>query len=193
MQVQGEKHRQGKNLFQKEKQSPAQVIQQTRFKFFPTCPTISTRLYKPDSPSILVHCPNPIHRDESKCRGNWRETLDVTIRLERVTCTTGNLTPPAVEVHIRENERIVRAEWLRQPQSPRQRRGRYILVIHDTKEQDTLAYPLGKRGVPGTKNSLYKGFYPCQLRRLRVRPLPGEHESLCLQIHEYHTGIITGP
>lgn len=35
------------------------------------------------------------------------------------------------------------------------------LVIHDTKEQDTLAYPLGKRGIPGTKEiPLHKDFTP---------------------------------
>ena len=67
-----------------------------------------------------------------------------------------------VEVHIQENERIVRAEWFRQPLSPLAKDEDDIyLVIHDTKEQDTLAYPLGKRGVPGTKEfPLHKDFTP---------------------------------
>ena len=54
----------GKIFFKKKKQSPAQVIQQTRSnkpvsRFFPTCPTISTRLYKPDSPVNLGPPPEP--------------------------------------------------------------------------------------------------------------------------------------
>ena len=135
----------GKIFFKKKKQSPAQVIQQTRFK---ALSDLSYHFYA----AIQAGFP----------RQSWSTARPrfVTIRLERVTCTTGNLTPPAVEVHIRENERIIRAEWFRQPLSPLAKDEDDIyLVIHDTKEQDTLAYPLGKRGVPGTKEiPLHKDF-----------------------------------
>ena len=153
----------GKIFFKKKKQSPAQVIQQTRFK---ALSDLSYHFYA----AIQAGFPR---QSWSTARTRFigmnqnaveidAETLDVTIRLERVTCTTGNLTPPAVEVHIRENERIVRAEWLRQPLSPLAKdEDDIFLVIHDTKEQDTLAYPLGKRGVPGTKEfPLHKDFTP---------------------------------
>lgn len=49
----------GKIFFKRKKQSPAQVIQQTRFKVLSDCPTISTRLYKPDSPVNLGPPPEP--------------------------------------------------------------------------------------------------------------------------------------
>ena len=137
----------GKIFFIKKKQSPAQVIQQTRFK---ALSDLSYQFYA----AIQAGFPR---QSWSTARTRFigmnqkavkiaAETLDVTIRLERETCTTGNLTPPAVEVHIRENERIIRAEWFRQPLSPLAKDEDDInLVIHDTKEQDTLAYPLGKR------------------------------------------------
>ncbi|MFR7879186.1 MAG: hypothetical protein ACLU4J_23900, partial [Butyricimonas paravirosa] len=99
----------GKIFFKRKKQSPAQVIQQTRFKVLSD---LSYHFYA----AIQAGFPR---QSWSTARTRFigmnqnaveidAETLDVTIRLERVTCTTGNLTPPAVEVHIRENERIVR-------------------------------------------------------------------------------------
>lgn len=153
----------GKIFFKRKKQSPAQVIQQTRFK---ALSDLSYHFYA----AIQAGFPR---QSWSTARTRFigmnqnaveidAETLDVTIRLERVTCTTGNLTPPAVEVHIRENEYVIRAEWFRQPLSPLAKdEDDIFLVIHDTEKHDTLAYPLGKRGLPGTKEiPLHKDFTP---------------------------------
>ena len=81
---------------------------------------------------------------------------------ERITFTTGNLTPPVVNIRIQENKRIIHAEWLRQPLSPIAKdEDDLFLVIYDTQEQDSLAYPLGKRGLPGTKKyPLHEDFTP---------------------------------
>ena len=85
--------------------------------------------------------------------------------IEGIEATLVNVVAVAVRKvigEIDENERIVRAEWFRQPLSPLAKDEDDIyLVIHDTKEQDTLAYPLGKRGIPGTKEiPLHKDFTP---------------------------------
>ena len=153
----------GKIFFKKKKQSPAQLIQQTRFKALSNLPFYFCTAIQAGAP----------HQSWSAARAQFiginqlavevdKATLATTIRREKITCTTGNLIPPVVNVHIRKNERIIYTEWLRQPLSPLAKDGdNLFLIIHDTEEQDTLTYPLGKRGCPGTKEFLlHEDFTP---------------------------------
>ena len=146
----------GKIFFKSKKQSPAQLIQQTRFK-------VLSDLSFNFCTAIQAGAP---HQSWSTARTQFiginqhaveidKDTLAITIHRERITCTTGNLIPPIVNIHIRENECIVHAEWLRQPLSPIAKdEDNLFLIIHDTQKQDTQTYPLGKRGYPGTREFL---------------------------------------
>ena len=143
----------GKICFKSKKQSAAQVCQQIRFK---ALSDIAFHFY------TAIRAGSP-HQSWSTSRVQFiglnqntvevdEETLNVTFHPERITFTTGNLTPPVVNIRIQENKRIIHAEWLRQPLSPIAKdEDDLFLVIYDTQEQDSLAYPLGKRGLPGTK------------------------------------------
>ena len=88
--------------------------------------------------------------------------------IEGIEATLVNVVTAAVRKvigEIDENERIVRAEWFRQPLSPLAKDEDDIyLVIHDTKEQDTLAYPL--------KKSLYTRILPRPTASLMRSPSP---------------------
>lgn len=120
------------------------------------------RQYEPDRLTSMVYLPSSIYRDEPKCIEIDKETLNITFHSEQLTFTTGNLPPPAVNVLIQANERIIHAEWLRQPLSPIAKdEDDLFLVIYDIQKQDSLAYPLGKQGLPGTKEFLlHEDFTP---------------------------------
>ncbi|RGV36647.1 hypothetical protein DWW18_00130 [Butyricimonas virosa] len=153
----------GKIYFKSKKQSTAQVIQQIRFK------VLSEQAYHFHA---AIRAGSP-HQSWSTSRVQFigmnqnaveidKETLNITFHPEQLTFTTGNLTPPAVNVLIQVNERIIHAEWLRQPLSPIAKdEDNLFLVIYDIQKQDSLAYPLGKRGLPGTKEfPLHEDFTP---------------------------------
>jgi len=153
----------GKIFFKKKKQSPAQIIQQTRFKVLSD---LSFRFQE----AIRAGFP---HLSWSAARAKFiginqqaveigQESLAATILPERITFTQGNLRPPEVNVRIREEERIIRAKRFYQPLCPLAKDDDDVfLIILDTGRQDTHAYPLGKRGTPGTVEiPLDKDFTP---------------------------------
>lgn len=90
------------------------------------------------------------------------ETLAVTMHHDLITCSGGNLTPPSVHVTLRDSERVVHAEWFRQPLSPVAKdEDDLYLALHDTTKGKSRVYPLGKRGVPATTEfPLHKDFSP---------------------------------
>lgn len=153
----------GKIFFKKKKQSPAQLIQQTRFKVLSDLSFGFNEAIRAGFPHLSWSAArakfiginqNAVEIDE--------QSLAATIFRERLTFTQGNLTPPEVSVRIRENERMIRAEWFYQPLSPTAKdEDDVFLVIYDTEECDTCVYPLGKRGTPGTMEiPLHKDFTP---------------------------------
>ena len=172
----------GKIFFKKKKQSPAQVIQQTRFtvlsdlsyNFYAGIQAGFTRQYWSTERTRFIGL-------------NQKKEL-YHITNSYITCSRGRGPYPGKRTH------RLRGVVPSTPQSPRQRRGRHIFGHPRHERTGHTALPAGQtRSTRNEKIPVTQGFYHCQLRLLRVRPLPGEHESLRLQIHEYHTGIITGP
>ena len=94
----------GKICFKSKKQSAAQVCQQIRFK---ALSDIAFHFY------TAIRAGSP-HQSWSTSRVQFiglnqntvevdEETLNVTFHPERITFTTGNLTPPVVNIRIQEN------------------------------------------------------------------------------------------
>lgn len=162
-QYKGKNVAKGKIFSKKKKQSPAQRVQQVRFATlsklsFRFCNTLQASFrgqsWSTARAAFIGTNQNAVEVDE--------ETLAVTIHPERITCSTGNLLPPAVAVTCNDGERRIHAEWFRQPLSPVAKdKDDLFLAIFDQKAKKDIVYPLGKRGEPGKADfPLPKKFQP---------------------------------
>ena len=162
-------HYDGKNVarakifIKSKKQSPAQRVQQIRFA---TLSDLSLGFYNAlkkgyrgvswaKARALLIGTnQNAVEVDE--------ETLAVTVHLERITCSTGNLLPPTVAVTCNDRGRRIHAEWFRQPLSPVAKdEDDLFLAIFAPKAGSDLVFPLGKRGNPGKADfPLHEDFQP---------------------------------
>lgn len=149
--------------FKRKRQSPAQQVEQARFS------TLS-ELARAFRQAIRAGFPEKsLSEARATFMGINRKAVDIdeatlasTIHLDRVNCSSGNLTPPSAKVSIRQEDGLVRTTWQRQPLSPVAKDGDDItLVLLDPAKKKTRVYPLGKRGTPGEKTfSLHKDFNP---------------------------------
>lgn len=142
-----------KIFFKSKKTSPAQHMQQTRFKLlsqqanmfyhaaivgFPGASWSEARN------AFIKHNQHIVKIDET--------TSETTIALEEVCCSVGKLTPPDVQASILDDEHTIHVKWFRQPLSPVAKDDDDLyLFLFDTKKQDSFLYLLGKRGTPDEK------------------------------------------